>query len=433
MHRTLALSLLAGFFPLMLLGAPAEAASRTTGPSITVLGGTLTVRFTDDAGSRSQGWWSIAAQRVGAISVTTSSEHQSSITSRGNRCQGTTAAERLRYLKRSDIVIVEAGTEDHRACKSNNKRKTLSRSKQKAAVASFTRALGKRVDKLKIPRSHVFIVTPQVPETSKASRKARADLRRYADRKHERFTYIPTARLTKSQTSRGVLPNRVGNTRLGAKVAAAMSSVAKKSRTKAPAPGRGPSIMVFGDSISSFYTGDKGSRSEGWWSITARRLGASSVRVSAEGGSGAISSGNSCAGTTFGERLQYLRRVDIVIVEVGRNDYKKCLSRTKGARIDPKAQLAGITQYVQALSAQVTRLGINPQNVYIVTPWGTLDRNRAAAIQSYFKSAAEAPGVGFNYVASPVMRDSYTLDRVHPNRRGNLWIADLVTRAVRAG
>lgn len=433
MRRTLALSLLAGFFPIMIFGAPAEAAARATGPSITVLGGGLTVRFTEDSGSRAQGWWSIAAERVGATSVRTSAERSSSITARGNKCQGTTYGERLRYLKRSDIVIVEAGAEDHRVCKSNGKRKTLSRAKQKAAIAGFARALGKRVDKLKIPRSHVFFVTPQVPASSKASGKLRDDIRRYTGRKHEGFKYIATKRLTSSQTSRGELPNRVGSTKLGNKVAAAISSVAKKSRTKAPVPGRGPSMMVFGDSISSFYTADKGSRSEGWWSIAARRLKASSVRVSAEGGSGANASGNSCAGTTFGERLAYLRRVDIVVVEVGRNDYKQCVRRDKGVFISPEAQRAGINRYIQALSARVTQLGIDPRRVYIVTPWGTRDRDKAGAIQFYLKSAAQAPGVGFTYITTPLMRDSLTVDQAHPNQRGSAWIADFVTRAVRAG
>lgn len=432
MHRSIALSLVAGLFPLAMIGAPAHAAPVATGPSVTVIGGTLTARFTDDSGGRSQGWWSIAAERVGATSVKTSAERQSSISSRGVKCQGTTYAERLRYLKRVDIVIVEAGTEDHRVCTSNGKRTTLSRSKQKAAIADFARALGKRVDKLKIPRSHVFFVTPQVPVGGKTSANLRKDIRKYAGPQHERFRVISTSRLSRSQTARGEAPNHIGNTKLGKQVAKAIRPVAKKARTKARAPGRGPSIMVYGDSITSFFTADKGSPSEGWWSIAGRRLKASSIRLSAEGGSGINSRGNRCDGTTFGERLQHLQRVDILIIEVGRNDYKQCVTRRKGRYIDAAAQRAGINHFMNALSARVKQLGIDPRRVYLVTPWGSRDADRAAAIQWYIKSAAQAPGVGFTYIQTRRMRDSYTLDRVHPNQRGNRWLADIVTRAVRA-
>lgn len=429
MLRAIALSLLIGLFPLALPAPPASAAS-SVGPSIAVLGGKISATFSDDSGSRSQGWWSIAAERVGATSVTISAERSSSISSAGMGCRGTTYTERLRYLKRVDILIVEAGTEDHLSCSSSGKRKALSAVQRRKAIHRFTRALARRVDQLKIPRSRVYFVTPRTPAGGRTAAGLRKHIRHYATSKHARFRYIATPRLRTSQSIGRTLPNRAGNLTIGNRVAQAIAPVARRSRTKARRPAAGPAVMVFGDSMSSFSTGDPGSRSEAWWSMTARDLKASSVRVSAEAGSGMNAHGNGCAGTTFGDRLRHLRRVDVLIVEVGRNDYKACLNRTTTRVIDAKAQRAGIERYMRALGQHVAKVGMSPDDVYFVTPWGSQDAGRGVAMQALIKSTAEAPANGFTYIETAPMPNSHTRDRVHPNLLGNTMIARAVSAAV---
>lgn len=412
---------------------PAQAESTTPawGPSVAVIGGTLTSRYTDEPGSPSQGWWSIAAHIVGATSVSLSAEGGSSITAAGNKCQGTTYGRRLRYLKKVDILIVEVSTDSHKICTSQGLRK-LSAEQNRRHIRRYVNQLVARVDVLGIPHNRVFFVSPRATTSSRRDAFIRRHLKTYVGPKHAGFSFITTPALKSREVFHSIQPNAAGNRVIGRAIAAAVARKALASRAPAPVPGPGPSVMVVGDSITSWYSDEDGSPSQGWWSILARNLGASSIRTSAEGGSGVNVRGNGCRGTTFGERLGAIRRVDILIVEVGRNDYKKCADDPSYRPGPSDPQSLGIESYTRALSARVAELGMSPRQVWFVTPWGTRDPSWIEPVQLAVRTAATAQEAGFGFIQTPLLTDPYTIDGVHPNRAGNDVLAWAVQTAIQA-
>lgn len=414
-------------------GAPAQADETpgSRGPSIAVIGGTLTSRYTDEPGSVSQGWWSMAAKRVGATSITLSAEGGSSMTQAGNKCQGTTFGQRLRHLKKVDILIVEVGTDNQRICTSQGVR-TLGKVANRQHVKRYVRQLTARVDALRIPHHRVYIVSPRGTTDTRRSIFIRKQIKTYTGKRHARFRFIETPRLHTRETFNGVQPNLAGNRVISQSVVAAVARSARTSTTVARASGPGPSVMVVGDSITSWYSNEDGSPSQGWWSILARNLGASSVRTSAEGGSGVNVRGNGCHGTTFGERLSHIRRVDILVIEVGRNDNKLCAANPKYRQAPSDPQTLGIDAYVRALSARVAELGMRPDQVWFVTPWGSRDPALSEPIQQSVRRAVTARAAGFGYVGAPTLSDQHTIDGVHPNRAGNEQLAWMVQAAIQA-
>lgn len=432
MHRLLSPALAALLLTgVLAVSAPARAddAVPRRGASITVIGGTSTSRFSDEPGSPSQGWWSIAGRRVGATSITVSAEGSSSITAAGNKCAGTTFGQRLRYLRTSDIVIVEAGADNHLVC-NHGRARTVSRAESRRLIKHFVDQLGRRVDQLGIRRDHVFFVSPRGPLSGERGAKLRSYIKTYANRSYSGFSYIETPRLHTYQSIDGAQPNSRGQRVIGQQVVRAIAGHARTARSKPASASAGPSVMVVGDSITSWFSNEPGSRSQGWWSMLGRQLGASSVRTSAEGGSGMNVQGNQCTGTAFGQRLQHLRRVDILIVEVGRNDYKTCGSDRLLHYRSVDAQRPGVEAYVRALSARVAELGMRPSQVWFVTPWGTRDEVARQAMQDVIRTAVTAPGTGFSFIETPVLPAAMTIDGVHPNRRGNTLLASVVRAAI---
>lgn len=411
--------------------AHAETTTPSRGPSVAVIGGTITSRYSDEVDSASQGWWSIAAHAVGATSITLSAEGGSSITAAGNKCRGTTYGRRLRYLKKVDLLIVEVGADNHLICTSHSRRK-LSADQNRRQIRRYINQLAARVDALHIPRDRVFFVSPRGTTTSQRSAFIRRHAKTYAGPKHAGFTFIETPRLYTRETFNSGQPNLAGNHVLGQAVAAAVSRKARSSWSYPPVPGPGPSVMVVGDSITSWYSNEDGSPSQGWWSILARNLGASSIRTSAEGGSGVNVRGNGCRGTTFGERLGEIRRVDILVIEVGRNDYKSCPEDPSYRRIPSDPQSLGIGSYTRALSARIAELGMSPQQVWFVTPWGTHDLFRGEPMHLAVRDAVTAREAGFGFVETPILSDLHTIDGVHPNRAGNDLLAWAVQTAIQA-
>lgn len=415
------------------VGAPTQAvAAASPGPSVTVIGGTLTSRYTDEIGSASQGWWSVAAHRIGATSITLSAEGGSSITAAGNKCRGTTYGQRLRYLKKVDLLIVEVGADNHRVCTSG-KLRTISIHENKRRIKRYVNQLAARVDALKIPRSRVFFVVPRTVTSSKRAAFIRKQVKTYVGPKKAGFTFVETPRLYTREIFNSIQPNTAGNQVLGKAVANAVPRKARAPLSRVPAPAPGPSIMVVGDSITSWYSDENGSPSQGWWSMLGRNLGASSMRTSAEGGSGVNVRGNGCRGTTFGERIGEIRRVDILVIEVGRNDYKSCPDDPKFRRVASDPSTLGIEAYTRALYARITELGMSPSQVWFVTPWGTRDPAFYEPIQLAFRTAVTAQESGFGFIATPIMSDQQTIDGVHPNRAGSALLARTVQNAILAG
>lgn len=436
MLRSIALATAAIVISIFVVPATAHTAhaAATGGPSITFIGGTFTSRLSDEVGSPSQGWWSKAAHRLGASSTTVSAEYGSSMIARGNQCRGTTYGDRLRYLKRVDVIVVEAGSDEHLACATSGgtRYRATKGSERKKAIRAYLRRLGARVDALGIPRDHVFVVSPWGPKVGSRGKVARTWLSHYAVRANG-FRYISTPRLKTNQTIDGAQPNARGHHLIGnqvvTKVRPFVASIKRFVKVPAVAPlGRGPSVLVVGDSISSWYSNDPGSPSQAWWSLLARGLGASSVKVSAEGGSGLSMTGNSCQGTSFRSRLRFVRAADILIVQGGRNDYKRCTVTDRTILATPAQTQAGIQAYVSALKTRVTQLGMRPDQVWFVSPWGTRDRAIGYQIQAYIRTAAT--GAGFHYVETPVLSTRLTSDGTHPSRAGSTLISSVMRTAL---
>jgi lysophospholipase L1-like esterase len=200
-----------------------------------------------------------------------------------------------------------------------------------------------------------------------------------------------------------------------------------------PAPA-GPRLTVVGDSITSWFRDEPGSVSQGWWSMAARDLGASSMTTYAEGGSGMNIRGNNCHGTTFGQRLRSLQTVDYLIVQGGRNDMYTCdvATGTKKA-LTPAKQKAGIKRYLARLGDRADALGIPRHRVLVMSPWGKSDRARGYKIQAYLRLYSNRNHEGFRYLETKTMPARMTFDNKHPNRDGNLYLASVVERAIRSG
>lgn len=196
-----------------------------------------------------------------------------------------------------------------------------------------------------------------------------------------------------------------------------------------PAPAAAPTITVVGDSITSWFRDEPGSVSQGWWSMLARDLGAD-VTTLAEGGSGMNVRGNNCFGTTFGQRLGALRKVDYLIIQGGRNDMFTCTSSGQKKSLPRLKRKKGIQTYLSRLGRRVDALGIPRNRVLVVSPWGKPDRRRGYQIQSYLRLYSNRSHEGFTYVETKTLPTSLTLDGKHPNRAGNLYLSATMRRAI---
>ena len=196
-----------------------------------------------------------------------------------------------------------------------------------------------------------------------------------------------------------------------------------------PAPAAAPTITVVGDSITSWFRDEPGSVSQGWWSMLARDLGAD-VTTLAEGGSGMNVRGNNCFGTTFGQRLGALRKVDYLIIQGGRNDMFTCTSSGQKKSLPRLKRKKGIASYLSRLGRRVDALGIPRERVLVMSPWGKADRRRGYQIQSYLRLYSNRTHEGFTYVETKTLPTSLTLDGKHPNRAGNLYLSATMRRAI---
>lgn len=196
-----------------------------------------------------------------------------------------------------------------------------------------------------------------------------------------------------------------------------------------PSP-TGPTITVVGDSLTSWFRDEPGSVSQGWWSMLARDLGASSVTTYAEGGSGMNIRGNACHGTTFGQRLAALQKVDFLIIQGGRNDTSGCAGEGRKVPLTQAQQKGGIQRFLARLGKRADALGIPRSHVLIMSPWGKSDRARGYKIQGYLRLFSNSKHEGFTYVETKTLPSSQTFDNKHPNRTGSRYLADTMKRKI---
>lgn len=194
----------------------------------------------------------------------------------------------------------------------------------------------------------------------------------------------------------------------------------------------GPRITVVGDSITSWFRDEPGSVSQGWWSMMARDLHASSILTYAEAGSGMNIRGNNCHGTTFGQRLRALGSTDYLILQGGRNDMFTCDAQGLKKDLTPAKQKAGIRRFLARLGDRADALGIPRRHVLVVSPWGKSDRARGYKIQAYMRLFSNRNHEGFTFVETRTLPSRLTFDNKHPNRDGNLYLAGVMRRAIQA-
>lgn len=220
---------------------------------------------------------------------------------------------------------------------------------------------------------------------------------------------------------------------LSATAALLTSTVALAAPASAadPVPPSTTQITVVGDSITSWFRDEPGSPSDAWWAMLGRDLPAT-VRTLAEGGSGMNVRGNNCLGTTYGQRLQALTKVDYLIIEGGRNDMYGCTSTNQKKTLTRAQQRKGIASYLARLGRRADALGIPRQRVLIVSPWGKADRKRGYVIQAYIRLFANRRHEGFTYVETKTLPNGLTLDGKHPNRLGAAYLSATMQRAIRS-
>lgn len=239
-------------------------------------------------------------------------------------------------------------------------------------------------------------------------------------------------------------------------VAAVVSCLLAVALTSAPAvadddpvvPERGTAghLMVVGDSISAGprygATGDP-TRFTAWWAHVLDDLGPGwTYTISAQAGSGMLNRGNlrpgdlteldqtngRCNGTTFGERLDRVveARPTLLIVEGGRNDFKKCVD---GAirRSTEAETVTAITQYLGDLGGAADSIGLPRRSVYVMAPWGVTFEQQRDVVTYALEQRARAEG--FVYVPLPVFAQRETIDGTHPTDAGSRRLAAHVLAA----
>lgn len=234
---------------------------------------------------------------------------------------------------------------------------------------------------------------------------------------------------------------------------AASAACAGASAGSAPAP----DLMVVGDSISAHWrydaTGD-GGRTKAWWAYVADAAGLDLTRpgaitINAVPGTGMMATGpagkhavthldglsEACGDNSpgqpdrsFGSRLNDIsltRPPRVLIVEGGRNDFKKCVDGT--TRLSTVAESKeSIDTFMELLAVRVEAAGIARSDVFVVTPWGPNYPAERSDITPLVEAATRFHG--FNWISTPPLPQSDTFDGTHPNGAGTRWLADQIEK-----
>ena len=156
-----AAALVVGLLPSAVATTPeaAPAATSTQQRELLVIGDSMSAWYSDED-TVSRGWWSYVGERYG-MHVTLSAETGSGMWAKGNKCQGTRAADRLHALdSRPDAVVVALGFNDTHGCDSRNRKVPIYRASSERAVAQYLDALAAKVDSIGMDRADVYVFTP---------------------------------------------------------------------------------------------------------------------------------------------------------------------------------------------------------------------------------------------------------------------------------
>jgi len=185
------------------------------------------------------------------------------------------------------------------------------------------------------------------------------------------------------------------------------------------------SLVVIGDSITARYNDEPGHLDQGWWSVVARHYRAD-VRTYAQNGSGYLRPGLACTGDRFRDRVPAFLgpAPSVFIIEGGRNDWAKCVDGSFRTATDAEIR-AAVNEYMDI----VDHLMPATTRVLVVTPCGPRQPIEQMRVIPIIRTAAVDHG--FEFVdTTGVLGPDAVVDGVHPNRAGNLAIADRVIAAI---
>jgi hypothetical protein len=200
----------------------------------------------------------------------------------------------------------------------------------------------------------------------------------------------------------------------------------------APAePGNQDVLLVIGDSITSRFNDKSGAPMQGFWSMIARDVGAEAV-TRAQGGAGFVNPGLArCKGRTFGGQLarasvrEIAATAGALIIEGGRNDTRIC---AKGGGHDLVSS-ARLRREANRFFADVRALRGPDDCTVVFTPWGPKGAANRDRITKVIRASAGRHGFRFIDTAKVLTRRNSLADQVHPNRRGNLQLAERIVSA----
>ncbi len=228
--------------------------------------------------------------------------------------------------------------------------------------------------------------------------------------------------------------------------AAAGATTTPSPTTEPPTTGAAGHLMVVGDSISAaprYGTEADEPRFKAWWAYVLDSFGPGWTHtISAQAGSGMLNRGNArptdltdldttnarCNGTSFGQRLQAVRdaRPTVLIIEGGRNDFKKCVDNQLHRATEAETKTA-VAAYLRDLGTTVDSIGLARSSVYVMVPWGTTFANQRDVVTYAVERHARARG--FSYVPLPIVAQKDTIDGTHPNEAGSKRLAAQVLAA----
>ncbi|MGZ8223197.1 MAG: arylesterase [Methylobacter sp.] len=171
------------------------------------------------------------------------------------------------------------------------------------------------------------------------------------------------------------------------------------------------SIVVLGDSISAGYGIEV---SQGWVALVQQKLNEKGIHYAIHNES--ISGDTTAGGLARIDRALTLHKPDIVIVELGANDGLRGLAP---AMI--KSNLAEIARRAQHAGAKVLLLGMK-----IPPSYGKRYTDLFDNIYPQLATELNIPYVPFIMEDVALEKDMMQADRVHPNAKGQPFIADRV-------
>jgi len=198
---------------------PDPGAPSLRSPRVLVFGDSIsaTVRYSAQGSvQRPRAWWAHVAEAAGmpASEVMLSAEGGSGLLARGfgadgRLCSGTTFGDRLGDLvvARPDVVFVEVGRNDIRAC-DGPVRRVSSAAERRATASRYFSALAQVADRLGLDRASVYVLTPWGSAFS-SGQVATATLYE-AEATRRGFSWVAVPALVRAQTTDATHPNAAG-------------------------------------------------------------------------------------------------------------------------------------------------------------------------------------------------------------------------------